>query len=199
MKIDVSEESITALPEYAGIPIAYEVSQVLTVDTDDHGGFVLSERQLETPYIKDCDALEGEGPMQWARHFDLSNWGFFMAQVEGRRVGRAAVAFKTANLTLLEGRADLAVLWDIRVSPEARGQGVGIALFQAAEAWAATKGCKQLKIETQNTNVPACRFYEAQGCVIGAIDRFAYPQLPNEIQVLWYKNLSPGATDPARR
>jgi hypothetical protein len=44
-------------------------------------------------------------------------------------------------------------------------------------------------IETQNTNVPACHFYTARGCELGAINRFAYPTLPNEIQLLWYKDL----------
>ena len=34
------------------------------------------------------------------------------------------------------------------------------------------------KVVTQNINVPACRFYMKQGCVPGAIDRFAYPDFP---------------------
>ena len=90
---------------------------------------------------------------------------------------------------MLEGRRDLAVLWDIRIFPDARGHGVGSALFERVEAWAQFHGCRQLKIETQNTNVPACRFYERQGCQLRAIHRAAYPQLPQEIQLLWYKDL----------
>ena len=84
----------------------------------------------------------------------------------------------------------MAVLWDIRVSPEARGRGVGSALFAAAEAWAKARGCRELKVETQNVNVPACRFYMRQGCVLGAVNRRAYPGLPAEIQLLWYKDLT---------
>jgi len=49
--------------------------------------------------------------------------------------------------------------------------------------------CRQLKIETQNTNVQACRFYERQRCRLHAIHRAAYPELPEEIQLLWYKDL----------
>ena len=90
---------------------------------------------------------------------------------------------------MLERRLDLAVLWNIRVSPEARGRKVGSALFRAAEAWAAARGCQQLKVETQNINVPACRFYSRQRCVLGAINSFAYSELPNEVQLLWYKLL----------
>ena len=189
MKIDVFEEPTATLAEYARIPIAFEVSQILAVEADGPIGFAFSKRFLDVPYVKDYDAITGEGPAQWARRFDLSNWALFAAYAEGRRVGGAAIAFKTAGLEMLEGREDIAVLWDIRVAPEARGQGVGSALFQAAEAWAKAKGCHQLKVETQNINVPACGFYQAQGCVIGTIRPFAYPEFPKEIQILWYKDL----------
>jgi ribosomal protein S18 acetylase RimI-like enzyme len=90
---------------------------------------------------------------------------------------------------MLEGRRDLAVLWDIRVAPDARHQGVGSALFQKVEAKAKLHGCRQLMIETQNTNVGACRFYERQGCRLQTINRAAYPEYPDEIQLLWYKDL----------
>ena len=91
---------------------------------------------------------------------------------------------------MLEGRKDLAVLWDIRVVPERRGCGVGAALFARAERWAAERGARRLKIETQNVNVAACRFYASRGCHLGAIHRFAYRDLPDETQLLWYKDLA---------
>ena len=37
--------------------------------------------------------------------------------------------------------------------------------------------------------VRACRFYERQGCQLRAIDRAAYAELPDEIQLFWYKDL----------
>jgi GNAT superfamily N-acetyltransferase len=192
MRIEVSEEPITALEDYAGIPIAFEVSTVLDV-TEKGGGhaeFVLTERALDVPYLKDYDAINGEGPLHWTSRFDMSGWGLFVARVDGQRVGGAVVAFNTPGLDILEDRGDLAVLWDIRVSREARGQGVGSALFLATEAWARDRGCRQLKIETQNINVRACRFYARQGCVLVTANRFAYPKLPDETQLLWYKDLS---------
>ena len=54
------------------------------------------------------------------------------------------------------------------------------------------QGCKQLKIEAQNNNVPACRFYAARGCHLGAIDRYAYahnPRLADETMLIWYLEL----------
>ena len=191
MTIEFTQEPMTTLREYARVPIVFTVERVLEVTNRDDapGGFALSERRLDVPYEKDYDAIAGEGPLQWARRFNLSNWALFTARFATRIVGGATVAFDTPGLTMLEGRRDLAVLWDIRVSPEARRQGVGSALFERVEAWAQLHGCRQLKIETQNTNVRACRFYERQGCQLRAIHRAAYPELPEEIQLFWYKDL----------
>lgn len=193
MDMEVIEESITVAPELARISISFKVESVFDVSAPDGGlgGLILSERRLDTPYVKDYDTAEGEHPAQWAVRFDVSNWGLIGAHSNGVRVGGAVVAFNTRGVNVLEGRRDLAVLWDIRVSPEARGQGAGFALFRAVEVWAAARGCRQLKIETQNVNVPACRFYARQGCVLGAINRFAYRELPDEAQLLWYKTLPP--------
>lgn len=193
--MEIIEESIVAAAELSRIPISFEVVSVFDVSAPEGGlgGLILSERRLDAPYVKDYDTAEGENPTEWAGSFDVSNWGLIGAHSNGARVGGAVVAFDTQGVNMLEGRRDLAVLWDIRVSPEARGRGVGSALFRAAEAWAAARGCGQLKIETQNINVPACRFYARQGCVLGAINRFAYRQLPDEVQLLWYKTLPPRA------
>ena len=191
MTIEIAEEPMTALPEYARVPIVFTVDRVLDVTArgDDPAAFELSERRLAVPYEKDYDACNGEGPLQWARRFDLSNWALLTARAATRIVGGAAVAFDTPGLTMLEGRRDLAVLWDIRVSPEARRQGVGSELFERAEEWARRHGCRQLKVETQNTNVRACRFYERQGCQLRAVHHAIYLELPDEIQLLWYKDL----------
>jgi GNAT superfamily N-acetyltransferase len=189
MTIEARQEPLSALSEYAAVPIWFQIRRVFDVmDGGAPGGFVLSERAVAVPYVKDYDAMD-EGPARWAERFDVSGWALFGARIEGRLVGGAAVIADDARIDMLEGRRDLAVLWDIRVAPEVRGRGVGAAPFRAAEAWAAARGCRRLKVETQNVNVPACRFYARQGCVLGAIDRFAYPGLPHEVQLLWYKDL----------
>ncbi|MBA2627295.1 MAG: GNAT family N-acetyltransferase [Gemmatimonadales bacterium] len=107
------------------------------------------------------------------------------------RAGGAVIAHDTAGVHLLEGRRELAVLWDLRVTPDARRSGVGAALFAEAGRWARERHCTHLKVETQNVNVPACRFYAAQGCTLGVINRFAYPALAEEVQLLWYRQLAP--------
>lgn len=189
IRIDVSEGRVADLAEYARIPIAFTVRSLLDVTTGDDGEILLSERALDLPYLKDYDALPGEGPGGWGGHFDLSNWGVLMARMEGELVGAAAIAFNTEGVQMLERRRDLALLWDIRVLPELRGHGVGSALFRGAEKWGVARGCRELKIETQNNNVPACRFYAGRGCELRAVNRAAYPELPEEIQMLWYKEI----------
>lgn len=188
MTIDIRQEPFTALEEYAGISIAFDVRSVYDV-VESSARIILTERRLDRPWRKDYDAIDGEGPTRWREQFDLSNWGLFLARLDGRPVGGAAVAFDTPGVNMLEGRRDLAVLWDIRVSTDVRGHHVGSRLFQAAENWAWERRCAELKIETQNINVAACRFYTSQGCELRRVDRFAYRELPDEVQLLWYKDL----------
>ena len=189
--MDIDEEPIGNLHQHGEIPISFLVERVLNVTPvdDGMGGLVLSEVAVEEPWIKDYDGIKGEGPTRWAKRFDVTNWGLIAAHDGGQRVGGAVVAFGTAGVNMLEGRSDLAVLWDIRVRPEARSAGTGTTLFHAVEIWARARGCRRLKIETQNINVPACRFYRRMGCTLGNIDRFAYPDLPAEVQLTWFKEL----------
>jgi GNAT superfamily N-acetyltransferase len=196
MRIEVSEESIASVAEYARIPIAFEVNEVLDVAGEPNGaaGFTLSARRVGTPYLKDYDAITRAGPTQWAQQFDVSKWGLIAARVDQQYVGGATVAYDTPGLDMLEGRSDLALLWDIRIAPSLRRRGVGSVLFEAAEAWASTRGCRQLKVETQNINVAACRFYARHGCVLRAAHPMAYPEFPDEIQLLWYKDLDSGVS-----
>ncbi len=198
MGMEIREEALTALEEHSRISIAFKVDRVFDIAIRDRGlgGIELTERRLDTSYVKDYDSVEGDHPLHWEQRFDLSNWGLLSAWSGGVHVGGAAIAFRTKGLCMLDDREDLAVLWDLRVSPEHRGQGVGAVLFAAAEDWARARGCRQLKVETQNVNVGACRFYAGRGCVLGGIHRFAYPGLPEEIQLLWYKDLTSG-THPA--
>ena len=195
LAIEIRQESIAALDRYADIPIAFDVREIMEVATDPGSSrFTLTSRRVPIPYVKDYDAISGEGPRQWAGRFDLSGWAFFAAFIGDERIGGAAVARGTAALDLLEGRDDLAALWDIRVAPSRRRCGAGRALFAAAVSWASAAGCRLIRVETQNVNVAACRFYARNGCVLRAVNRGVYPEFPEEVQLLWDRDLSPPAT-----
>jgi len=195
MNPEIREEPPTALADYARVPIAFEVHERLAVSVPESGlgGIRLIAERVVPPYVKDYDADPGNHPAGWPIRFALSRWGILSAWADGERVGGAVVAWDTPGLDLLEDRPDLAVLWDLRVAPAWRGRGVGTALLRAAEAWAMARGARCLKVETQNINVAACRFYARRGCTLGALHRFAYPALPAEVRLLWYKELEAGA------
>jgi len=188
---EISEEPMSAVAEYARIPISFEVHAVLDViaDASNPTRFTLSEPRAGAPYLKDYDAIDDGSPAQWTQRFDTSKWGLLAARVGGQLIGGAAVAYDTPGLEMLEGRSDLAVLWDIRVMTSQRRHGVGSPLFKAVKAWASARGCRQLKVETQNINMAACRFYARHGCELRAVHRDAYAEFPDEIQLLWYKDL----------
>lgn len=185
-RVEITEEAPGDLAAYATVPIAFEVRGVLDVDAPDGGlgGLALRYRPLARPWVKDYDAPPaGTPPTRWAERVDLGGWGVLVARVDGERVGGAVVA-PPASVTE-------ATLWDIRVAPEWRGRGVvGAALFEAAEAWARSRGATALVVETQSVNVAACRFYARRGCVLAAVDRFAYPELPDEVRLVWRKSLA---------
>ncbi len=179
------------LPEYARIPMTVDVHTIFAVHLLDGGlgGIQLFEQPVAS-YTKNYDDFGG--PLTWSSDFDLTNWAFFLAFHDELAVGGAAVAWNTNGVDMLEGRAELSVLWDIRVHPDWRRRGVGKSLFWHAAHWSKTRGCTTMKIETQNINVPACRFYAEQGCTLGDIRRFAYldaPPVAHEVQLNWYLDL----------
>lgn len=179
------------LPEYASISITVLITSVFALDLQD-GGLegVRFREEVVVPYIKDYDR-DGGSPVTWPQQFYIDNWGLFLALQDDQPVGAAAVAWNTNGVNMLEGRRELAVLWDIRVDPRHRREGIGAALFRRAADWARARGCTRLKIETQNINVAACRFYRRMGCELGTIHRHAYaPPLDHEVQLNWYLDLS---------
>lgn len=194
--MEIREGPLACLEGYARIPVAFEVRTVLELSVRDGGlgGFAFCETPVSPHFVKDYDAIPGNHPADWEKRFDLSNWGLLVAQEDDRFVGGAVIADYARDARTFEGRRDLAVLWDLRVHPRHRRRGLGSTLFAAVERWAIARGCPRLRIETQNVNVPACRFYAKQGCTLGAVHRFAYPEFPEEVQLLWYKDLPSSAS-----
>ena len=193
--LEIGEEQTLDVAGYGGVPIAFQIERVLVPALVEQGlgGILLQELPAEAPQWKDYDTIPGNAPADWPNRFDLSSWGIFTARLNGELVGGAVAVHNSPGILSLDGRTDLAVVWDLRVAPEYRRHGIGAALWQKVEVWAARNACCQLKVETQNTNVGACKFYARQGCYLGAVSRHAYPEFPNEIQLLWYKSLRPGS------
>lgn len=190
MNFKIVEETPEELLEYEKVPISFSVESHFRVELRDGGlgGIALIEETVE-PYIKDYDADENYRPSGWRRRFDIADWGILAAFDGRRRVGGAAIAWNTPEVNMLEGWRDLACLWDLRVHPRYRQKGIGHQLFTRALRWSKERKCRRLMVETQNINVPACRFYARQGCELGVINRYVYDESLNETQLLWYRNV----------
>jgi len=187
MRIQVREESISALPDYSELPQRLTVRErfIVVPIGDGTWGLALELETVAPPFVKDYDRDNGHGPQGWAAQWDLSNWGVLAAFDGPIRIGGALIAWDTPGIQILDGNVDRALLWDIQVHEDCQRKGVGSALFSAAVQWAKAKGCKSMMAETQNINVPACHFYESQGCRLASIDPFAYPDHPEEVRLVF--------------
>ena len=180
--------------QYDMIPMLVHVSSVYRIEKINRGlgGFNFSEIPVE-PYVKNFCIGKDESITRWEKQWDISNWAFFMAFDGERPVGGATVVSRTKEINMLSGRDDLAVLWDIRVDDEYKQMGIGQALFDMAVKYSREQELVQIKIECQNNNIPAVKFYHKQGAVLCAVDEYAYyndlPEFRSEVQLIWMLDL----------
>ncbi len=173
------------------IPMTVYVTSEYLVEKINNGlGGLLFKEVNVPPYTNDFGKYAVMS--EFEKNFDVSNWKFFMAFDGDKSVGAATLACKTPEVRMLDGREDLCVLWDVRVAEEYKHKGIGQKLFDICVEWAKSQGYNQMKIECQNNNVPACKFYHKQGAVLSAINEYAYyddNESKNEIQFIWYLDL----------
>jgi ribosomal protein S18 acetylase RimI-like enzyme len=81
-----------------------------------------------------------------------------------------------------------ALVRDIAVAKSSRKKGIGSALINKAIEWAKQNNLCGITLETQDTNVLACRFYSRIGFQIGAVDTMLYANFDtaHEKAILWY-------------
>ena len=192
MPADIRHIDRDLYPFYAEIDPTFEVTSILKVVAEDGGlaGLRFVEEPVAQPYWKGAYSPE-ESPSKWPPRSEDGRFDAFLAFENDRAIGGAAVVINPAGAFLFERRDTLAGLFDIRVSPEYRGRGVGSRLLLHAATWARQQGCTQLRIECQNVNVAACRFYAKHG-TLGGIERFGYaacPDVAHEAMLLWYRSL----------
>ncbi len=88
------------------------------------------------------------------------------AYCDGKLVGVALMEQRRWNNTLH--------VEDIEVLPTHRGRGIGRMLLEKAVETGRELGARLVSLETQNTNVPAIRFYRASGFEIESVDLSLY-------------------------
>jgi streptothricin acetyltransferase len=65
-------------------------------------------------------------------------------------------------------------IWEFQVMQDYRGQGIGRALMERVISKAVESKFRIIVLETQNTNVPAIRFYRKMGFTLEALDLSLY-------------------------
>ncbi len=173
---------------YLSVSIAFEVkSRVLLPPLIVSKGSVIESVSVE-PWLKDYDRYET--PADLPAHFDTSKWAILSALEEETRIGGAIVGRDSPGFDMMRGRRDLAVLIDIRIDPRFRGLGFGSAIFAEATNWALRNGCRDLIVETQDTNLVACKFYQATGCELESVEEDAFGNEAREAKLIWRRRLS---------
>ena len=135
MTLTIVEEPPTRLAEYAQVPMGFTVAERF----DDQALAALiydatvQAVAVSPTYWKDYDSYPGGHPSAWTRQFELSRWSILAAYDRAHRVGGAVVIVDEPQIDLLRDCPACALLWDVRIAPDARRQGVGSALLDAAE------------------------------------------------------------------
>jgi len=103
----------------------------------------------------------------------------FFADVDGTPAGQ---------IKMVPWWNKFAYVEELTVDTDSRGKGVGRALMSRAIEWAKHQNFPGITLETQDNNVPACKFYEKCGFVLSGFDLYAYKNLDNasEIALYWY-------------
>lgn len=108
----------------------------------------------------------------------------FFAMESGRCVGQIHLRRAWNGMLSVE---------DIRVREDCRRRGVGRKLLDAAVAYGKAQGYAALRLECQNNNVGACRFYAEYGFLLMGMDQAVYMTTPHkgETALYWYYALVP--------
>lgn len=93
---------------------------------------------------------------QYRRHLDSDSAQVLVASASHNHFLGAAVLFFRKGSTA-------ARVYSLATQPQARGQGVGTALLEAAEHAARRRGCRVLRLEVNVRNAKAVRLYERLG------------------------------------
>lgn len=184
--LELHEGPVDDLHEHAGIASEFEAMSVYDVRRES-GACELVERALAQPLRKNYDLLED--PVGWGRALDGTPNVLISVRFQGVHVGGIIVAVARAGLVAWPAARGAAIVWDLRVARSYRRSCVGSSLLCAAESWARRQGCAHLEVETQNTNVAACRFYVRNGFALCCARDAAYPDVPGDVQLIWRKGL----------
>ena len=139
------------------------VYQVTKSEDEKHTSISMELKNLETPYVKQWNTTDDE--INYYRK--LIKEELSIGAYDGDKQVGLAIAEKNAwNRTLL--------VWEFHVHPDYHNKGVGRQMMEKLVNIGRETDCRVIVCETQNTNVPAIRFYRKVGFEVGAIDLSYY-------------------------
>jgi len=124
--------------------------------------FRLAEEAVDPPLHKHYNLVVDEGYELKLQTMDY----LLVAEQDGRIVGMVAADYAYWNRRL--------VLWHLYVAPEARKHGLATTLLESVIGYARGVKARCVWLETQNTNVPAIRFYQQRGFRFCGLDMRLY-------------------------
>ena len=117
-------------------------------------------------------------------HFDGTERVLFVAREAGDLAGYLAAS---------RGWNGCSVIDDFAIARRFRRRGLSTALMRAAVDWTREAGLGMIRLETQSSNVVACKFYQRFGFVLGGYDRLLYHELDadmsDEVALFWYLDI----------
>jgi len=139
------------------------IYQVTKSEDEEQTVISMKLKNLDTSYVKHWNYTDDE--LDYYRKLirdDLS----IGAYVGDELVGVAIAEKKTWNRTLW--------VWEFHVHPDHHNKGIGRQMMEQLVEICRKVDCRAIVCETQNTNVPAIRFYRKVGFEVGAIDLSYY-------------------------
>lgn len=139
----------------------------------------LSWRVTEALYGHATEKTYPDAPCDPNQYVDSANEAAFLALRGGERVGSLLVCRRWNGMAFID---------DLKVDAKHRHAGIGRALIRAAVAWGHERGLSGLSLETQDTNLIACRFFMRCGFELCGIDTRAYtaPEHRGETALYFY-------------
>jgi ribosomal protein S18 acetylase RimI-like enzyme len=137
--------------------------QVSKVENDTQITISLHLQEFESPYNKRWQ-YDRQNEVRYRRVIDQ---GLSLGLFDDKRMIGIAIAEKQAwNRTLW--------VWEFHIDSNYHQRGLGRQLMSQLEEIGRKSGCRVMVCETQNTNVPAIRFYHKVGFEVGGIDLSYY-------------------------
>ena len=137
-----------------------------------------SEELFETPLEKTYPDDQYD-PMAFIDNPDAAA---FLAMLDGECVGSLRVSKRWNGNAYVD---------DIAIDRAHRGRGVGTMLMDAAVGWGRERDLYGVSLETQDWNLPACRFYLKYGFKLGGVDLHVYDSTVSRGEVALYFYLLP--------